>query len=157
MSDMRRAARRLVEARSESFESRHTVEESGRRLDRALDRLPRADRNFKASWSGGDGDGAMLTVTFAPPPRTLRFLKMLSIAMALLVTAAIAAWFVANDALAWMATITAVLAFLGFPLVILGMASHQDAREARIRRAIKIALQDADEKFPPAQRWKDED
>src|SRR5687767_12806485 len=153
---MRRAARRLVETRTESFESRHTVEESRRRLDRALDRLSRSDRAFKSAWSGGDGDAAMLTVTFEPSRHTVRFLKMLSIALAFLVTAAIAAWFVANDALAWMATITAVLAFLGFPLVILGMSSQQDARESRVRRAIRNALQDADEKFPPAQRWADE-
>jgi len=56
-----------------------------------------------------------------------------------------------------MASITAVLAFLGMPFVILGLASHQDARESRIARAIRVALQDEDEKFPPPQRWADED
>ena len=142
MSEMRRAARRLVEPRSESFASNYTVEDSRRRVDAALAKLPAAERTFKASWSGGDGDAAMLTVTFEPSRNTRRLLQMLSVAMFLLVMAAIAAWFMAEQAMAWMASITAVLAFLGFPFVILGLASHQDARESRIQRAIRVALKD---------------
>jgi hypothetical protein len=157
VSELRRAARRLVEARSESFESNHTVEESQRRLDAALAKIPEAGRRFHASWSGGDGDAAMLTATFEPSPKIQRFLKVFSIAMGLLMTLAVAAWFVADGALPWLTTITAALAFLFFPFVILGISSHQDARESRIRRAIRIALKDEDEKLPSPQRWDDED
>lgn len=156
MSDMRRAARRLVEPRSESFASNFSVQESRRRLDAALAKLPAGERTFKASWSGG-GDAAMLTATFEPSRKILRILQMLSVAMFLLVAAALASWFMAEPAMAWMVTITAVLAFLGFPFVILGLASHQDARESRIQRAIRVALEDEAEKLPPPQRWADED
>lgn len=157
MSEMRQAARRLVETRTESFASRHAPGESQRRLDAALAKLPERERAFKAAWSGGEGGAATLTATFEPSPGTVRYLKMLSLAMALLIAAAAGSWFQEDRALAWMATITAALAFLGFPFVILGLASHQDAREARIRRAIRVALQDEDEKLPPPQRWADED
>jgi hypothetical protein len=157
MSDMRRAARRLVEPRSESFASNYSVEESRRRLEAALAKLPADERTFKSSWSGGDGHAALLTATFEPSRKILRILQMLSVAMFLLVAAALASWFLAEPATAWMVTITAVLAFLGFPFVVLGLASHQDARESRIQRAIRIALKDEEEKLPPPQRWADED
>jgi hypothetical protein len=157
MSELRRAARRLVEPRTESFETDYTVEESQRRLEAALAKLPEAERSFRASWSGGDGDAAMLTATFEPSRRTQRFLKAFSLAMALLMALALASWFVADGALPWLATITAILAFLFFPFVILGISSHQDARESRIKRAIRIALKDEDEKLPAPQRWADED
>jgi hypothetical protein len=156
MSEMRRAARRLVEARTETFESRHPREASAQRLQQSLARLPEADRGFSRSWAG-DEARPVLTARFEPSPRTRRFLKALSVAMSLLVAVAIASWFGSDRALAWMASITAVLAFLGMPFVILGLASHQDARESRIARAIRVALQDEDEKFPPPQRWADED
>ena len=156
MPEMRRAARRLVEARTETFESRHPREQSVQRLQQALARLPESDRAFAQSWSGDDAR-PVLTARFEPSPKTRRFLKALSIAMSLLVALAIVSWFGPDRALAWMASIAAVLAFLGMPFVILGLASHQDARESRIARAIRVALQDEDEKFPPPQRWADED
>jgi hypothetical protein len=150
---MRRAARRLVETRSETFESRHPLAESRRRLDVALAKMPAADRAFGQRWSG-DEARPLLEATFAPSPRNARFLRMLSIAMSALVGFAV--WgFVSSDAadaLAWIAAITTVLAILGFPFVVLGLASHQDARESRIRRAIRNALQDEEEKLPPPQR-----
>ena len=142
MSELRRAARRLVEPHSESFESPHTVAESERRVAAALSRIPEAERGFHASWSGGDGDAAMLTATFEPSPRTLRFLKLFSIAMGLTMAGAVASWFVSDGALPWIVTISAALAFVFFPFVILGIASHQDARESRITRAIRLALKD---------------
>jgi hypothetical protein len=157
VSELRQAARRLVETRSETFESRHAKEDSMRRLDAALAKIPQPERRFKASWSGGEGAAATLTATFEPLASTQRYLRLLSVGMAFIVLLAALSWFFAERAFAWMATITAVLAFLGFPFVILGMASHQDAREARIRRAIRIALEDEDERLPPPQRWADED
>ena len=140
MSELRSAARRLVEPRHQSFESDYTVDESERRVAAALERLPAQDRDFHRAWSGGDGDPAMLTATFPASPAMQRALKLLSVAMALLLAGAAASWFLAGDAVAWMLTITAALAFLGFPLVIVGLASRQDAREARIARALRAAL-----------------
>ena len=127
-----------------------------RRLDAALAKIPERERGFKAAWSG-NGEAAVLSATFAPSPATQRYLGLLSVGMAFIVLLAALSWFFADRAFAWMITITAVLAFLGFPFVILGMASHQDAREARIRRAIRVALKDEDPELPPQQRWADED
>lgn len=157
MSELRQSARRLVETRTERFESRHDVDESVRRLDAALAKIPEPERRFKAAWSAGEGGAATLTATFEPLPSTQRYLRLLSLGMAFIVVLAALSWFFAERAFAWMITITAVLAFLGFPFVILGMASHQDARESRIRRAIRVALKDEDEQLPPRQRWADED
>lgn len=155
---MRRAARRLVEARTESFESRHALAESRRRLDAALAKIPEAERRFEQRWTGDDAR-PVLEAGFPPSRRTLGFLQALSVAMAALIGTAIWAFVssTADNAFAWMAAITAVLAFLGFPFVVLGLASHQDARESRIRRAIRIALQDEEEKPPPQQRRADGD
>jgi hypothetical protein len=50
-----------------------------------------------------------------------------------------------------------LLAILGLPLVTLAFNSHREAHESRIRRAIRVALLDADAAFPPRQRWADED
>ena len=50
-----------------------------------------------------------------------------------------------------------VLAILGLPFVALGLASQRDAAEARLRRAIRVALLDEPERLPPRPQWEDED
>ena len=157
MSEMRRAARRMVEARSETFESRHALGESQRRLEAALAKIAPSDREFRTAWSTGAQRGATLTVTFPASRRTLRFLKLLSVALFAVVGGALASWFMATPATAWALTLGAIFAFVGFPFVILGVSSHQDAAESVIRRAIRVALQGEEEDLPPPQRWPDEE
>lgn len=155
---MRRAARGLVEARSERFMSRYPIEESQRRLAAALAKAPVKHLRFSTAWEAQGGKAALLA-GFAPSPRTQAFLKALSIGMALLVAASIWAWRSGETAgsAALMLPVIAVLAVLGFPFLVLGLASHREAEEARIRKAIRVALQDAEENLPPRQRWQDED
>ena len=139
MSELRRAARRLVETRREAFESRYPLEDSKRRLEAGLAKIPAPERSFAQAWSGDEAH-PVLTASFDPAPRILRFLKLFSVILGLVMAGAVASWFVSDGALPWVATISAALAFLFFPFVILGLSSHQDARDARIKRAIRIAL-----------------
>ena len=158
-SEMRRSAKALVEHRTESFESRHGIEESKARLAAALQRAGlTALAQFSATWRSA-GERAILDAHFAPSPRTQRFLKTASILMLLLVAGS--AWALASAgeerADRFLAPLVTVLAILAFPFVALALASQREAEESRIRRAIRVALLDEEERFPPAQRWRDED
>ena len=168
MSEMRRAARSLVETRTERFESLHGLEESRRRLDDGLERLrPWRTVDFTRRW---DTESArpILLATFAAPPRTQRLLKALSFGMAMLV--AVSAWAMlsreVSGVTAFLLPLVAALAILGFPFLVLGLASARQADESRIRKAIRVALLDEhgreapsreDDRLPPPQKWEDED
>jgi hypothetical protein len=158
MSEMRRAARALVEHRTERFESRHGLETSQRRLARALERARLATGPpFQAAWLR-EGEATILEATFLPSRRTLTLLRTLSIAMFGLIL--LTAWILVQTqegAQRFLLPLFTALGTLGLPFVALGLASSREAREARIRRAIRVALQDEDERFPPQQRWADED
>lgn len=159
MSDMRRAARALVETRLERFESRHPLDESRRRLDESLARLrPWRGVVFTRRWDTLEGK-PLLVAEFSATRRVQRALKGLSIGMALLVAAS--AWAVlapdVSGTTRFLLPLTAILAILGFPFLVLGLASARQADEARIAKAIRIALLDEDAGFPPPRRWSDED
>ena len=155
---MRKAAASLVEARHERFESRHDLAASRERMERALDRARiETPWPFAAAWSEAEGR-AILDVTFAPSPGAQWFLKLASAAFVAL--AAASAWAVMRsevEATRFLLPMITVLAVLGFPFVTLAMASSREARESRVRRALRAALLDADEAFPPARRWDDEE
>lgn len=158
-SEMRRSAKALVEHRSERFDSRYAIEESKARLAAALQRAGLTEAaQFTAAWRS-EGERAILDAHFAPSPRTQRFLKVISLVMLLLVASCV--WALASGeedrALRFLVPMLTVLAILGFPFVALALASQREAEESRIRKAIRVALLDQQEKFPAAQRWKDED
>jgi hypothetical protein len=158
MSEMRRAARALVEHRTERFESHHDLETSQRRLARSLERAGLATGpTFQAAWLR-EGEATILEATFLPSRRTLTLLRTLSIAMFGLIV--LTAWILVQTqegAQRFLVPLFTVLVTLGLPFVALGLASSREAEEARIRKAIRVALQDEDERFPPQQRWSDED
>jgi hypothetical protein len=141
-SEMRRSARALVEHRSESFASRHPLEESRARLAEALERakIP-ASPQFRAAWRSDDGR-AVLDAEFAPSPRSQRLLKLTSIVMLLLMVGS--AWALLSPTeeptLRFMVPMFTVLAILGAPFFALALASQREAAEARIRKAIRVAL-----------------
>ena len=157
-SETQRAARALVERRSERFESRHDLEASRRRLDGALSRARLEGRVlFTPEWKSEDGK-AILEATFAPPPRVGRFLKSTSIVVTLLIAATIWA-LVAEDAgtaTAWLFALFTGFTILALPFVYVAMGSARMAEETRITRAIRAALLDEEEKLPPAKKWDDE-
>ena len=157
MSELKRAARALVETSTVRFESRHGLAESKARLEQAIARIGATGPTlFTTAWSEADGRAA-LEARFAPVPRTLRLLKGLSLGMAFAV--GLSAWAIATQegSVQFILPLFTVLAMLALPFVALGLGSHREAAEARIKRAIRVALQDEAERMPAPQRWEDED
>jgi hypothetical protein len=145
-SEMRRTAAALVEHRRETFESRHPLEPSRARLARNLDaaRVAPGER-FIVRWRE-EGGRAWLDAEFPPPAATLRFLRVASLAMVLLVAGS--AWAMLNgeegDALRFLLPLSTVFLVLAFPFVALALGSRREAEESRIRKAIRDALADDD-------------
>ena len=157
-SETRRAARALVERRTDRFESRHPLGESQARLKDTLSRARLEGRViFTPEWKS-EGDAAILEAHFAPPARVDRVLKTTSIAMTLLVAATI--WALASDdsspAVAWLTALTTAFAILALPFVYVAMGSSRLAEEGRIQRAIRAALLDEEERLPAAKKWEEE-
>lgn len=157
MSELRKAARALVERRTERIESRHALAESQARLAAALGRAaPHASTAFTPKWSTAEGR-AVLEASYGPAPRIGRWLKLFSVGMALLVGAS--AWMIAatEGPGRFLLPLFTAFAILALPYVALGMGSQRAAEEARIAKAIRVALLDEEERLPPPQRWEDED
>lgn len=143
-SEMRRAAKALVESRVEAFESAHALEPSRERLARALAGLgpPRAFV-LGGGWVERDGK-AVYEATFDPAPRTGRFLNGLSLALVLLIAAS--AWVLLSPGPRtgprFLLPLFTALAIVAMPLVVIAAASRREAEESRVRRAIRAALAD---------------
>lgn len=157
-SEMRRAAKALVETRVEPFESLHPLEASRARIERALAALgqPRA-LELHGAWTQRDGR-VIYEATFGPAAKTQRFLNALALALALLMVAS--AWalsFSKASAPRFLLPLVTVLAIAAMPLVVNAAASRREAEEARIRRAIRAALQGEDPALPAPHRWADEE
>jgi hypothetical protein len=158
MSEMKRAAASLVERRTERFASRHDLAQSKSRLEVALERARIARPwPFIASWS--EEAGVVMLETIHEPSRgARRFLELASLAFVVLVGSSAWALMKAEEsALRFLLPMITVLAVLGFPIVTLAVASQRAALDSRIRKAIRVALVDEDEAFPPPQRWADEE
>ena len=159
MSEARRAAKALVARRTERFESRHGAEDSRARLDAALARAnPEGRVVFEPVWTSEEGR-TILEARFSPPARTARFLKFTSLVMVLLIAAC--AWALASkeagEALRWLLPLSTAFTILALPFVFVALGSQREAEEGRIRKAIRVALMDEEEKLPPRQKWDDED
>jgi hypothetical protein len=158
-SEARRTAKALVERRSETFESRHPLEESRSRLATALERVSAArSAQFHTHWRTDEGR-TILVAEFAPSPRVQRFLQLTSLVMMLMVASS--AWVLLSPGedriLRFLVPMFTVLAILGLPFVAVALGSQREADESRIRKAIRVALLDEEQKLPPAQKWKDEE
>ena len=156
MSEMKRAAASLVQRRTERFETKLDARTAQARFESSLDRsrIPRP-WPFAARWTESP---LALEIDYAPSTAARAFLHAASIAFVLLVGAS--AWALAksdSEALRFLLPLATGLLVLAFPFVSLAMASNRAAMEARIRKAIRVALQDEDAGYPPPQRWADED
>ncbi|HSN21384.1 MAG TPA: hypothetical protein VLS49_11940 [Usitatibacter sp.] len=158
-SELRRAARALVATRTERFESLHDPQASRERLRAALERSgARRVLAFHGEWKTEDGKAAY-EASFAPSPRVAFLLQALSIGLALLIAAT--AWLFysgeGSRALRFLVPMSTLLTFVALPLVVQAMSSQREAEEARILRAIRVALQGESERYPAQQRWADEE
>jgi hypothetical protein len=142
-SEMRRAAKALVQSRVETFEVAGGADAARERVERTLVGLgtPRALR-YAGEWSAVDGR-VTYAATFAPDPRTPRILNLIAIVMLALIAGS--AWAIATDArsLKFLFPMLAILATLAMPLVVAALAARREAEESRITRAIRGALADA--------------
>jgi hypothetical protein len=157
-SELRRVARALVEHRTERFESRHSREESIARLEPALAALGlKGATRFHGDWKVEHGK-VHLEAQFAPARRTRRFLNTSSLVLTLLLAAG--AWALlgtqADRSIRFLVPLAAVFAILAFPFVAAALGSQREAEEARIRKAIRKALLEEDDK-PPASRHRDDE
>ena len=158
MSESRRLARSLVEPEPFSMESRHPRAES-------IERLRHAARAFRATLEGervsivaasarlearwdGPADGLKLVGEFRPGRRTAIALQILSLVFLLLVAAS--GWFVwrtDTGAARFLVPLVTVLGVLALPFIVTGMASTGEADRARIKKALRVALQDEQEGY----------
>src|SRR5215831_16571725 len=139
-SEMRRAAKALVESRVERFEVADVGDDARRRVDSALAELgaPRALR-YAGTWSTVDGR-PIYEATFAPSARTPTVLNLISLAIVLLIAAS--AWAIVTSAgrLKYLLPMLTMISVFAMPLVIVALASRREAEESRITRAIRAAL-----------------
>jgi hypothetical protein len=155
---MKRAAKSLVERRTERFESLHPLTDSVSRLAATFDRMRVVPgERFVPQWHEEAGH-AVLDAQFLPPRGIQGFVRAASLFMfALIVASAYLVLRTHEGAARFLLPFFTVLVILGFPIVTLALNSQREAHESRIRRAIRVALLDADERLPPPQRWADED
>ena len=152
-SETRRAAKALIEHRVERFESRYAADESKSRLEDALaNARPEGRVVFTPRWAS-EGALCVLHAEFAPPPRTQRLLKAMSFAISVLVIAS--AWLIFSprtdgEAVAYLVPLFTGFAILALPFVFVALGSNREAEEARIRKAIRLALVDEEVGHPPA-------
>lgn len=157
-SEMRRVAKALVARRSESFASRYPPGEGEARLAGALRGFAPKRMRYAPAWKDGAG-GTTLEVRFEPSPATDFFLKSSSVVLTLMLAAS--AWAMlspqAGSSIRFLVPMLAALGILLFPFVIAALGAQREAEEANLRRAIRKALVDADDKVSPPQRWDNED
>jgi len=143
-SEMRRAAKALVESRVETFEPPSAPGPARERVAHALARLG-APRSFvfAGGWSERDGK-AVYEATFEPTPGTQRFLHGLSALLAALIAAS--AWALASGgaspAVRFLLPFVTLLAIVAMPLAVIAVATRREAEESRVRRAIRAALEE---------------
>ncbi len=160
MSETRQLARSLVEPEPVSFDSRHPRAESIERvraaarafeLDLDGERVVITSRNarYEGKWEGS-ADALRLEGVFIPGKRVQGFLKATSAVMVLLMAASTwILWSGGDDSPArFLVPLVTLLAILGLPFVVTGMASAREADKSRIRKALRVALVDEEVRLP---------
>jgi ribosomal protein L34 len=155
-TEAQKSARLLVQRRTDRFESRHALEESKARL---AARLPAAKRavDFRARWNT-DAGRVVLEADFLPTRRAQGVLKATSLVLAALIASS--AWVIygsqESGALRFLLPGFTLLAIFAAPFIVTAMGTNREADEARVLKAIRVALLDEDDKLAPRQKWDDE-
>jgi hypothetical protein len=166
MSETRRLARALVEPEAVVMESHHSRAESIERLREAARAFTvTADgesvaiaahhASFVGRWQGGAED-LKLVGELRPAPRNRITLTMISLTLVAIGLLAAGAWvFDVPTPQRYLMTMMFTLSVLFMPYFIVGIGSSGEADRARIRKALRVALQDEEERLP-AKKWDDE-
>jgi hypothetical protein len=146
-SEMRRMAKLLVSRRSEAFESRYPRAESEARVNRALEGFSAKGMVFETAWREEAGS-PVLDVSFAPSRGTRFFLNSASAVFTMLLLASLWALLAPGEMAAngVMVTIFTLAAILAFPFVVLAYASRREAEESTLRKKIRKAIVEVEEK-----------
>jgi hypothetical protein len=157
-SEMRRAAKSLVEATEAEFPTAYGIPDSAARLRKCgLDAEITGDAvriwergresrltaaRFEGRWHAHP-EGALLTGEFLPSAGFPRFSREASIALTLLIAASIWVLFAGEPGTVArvLLPIVTLLTVLAFPLAIVALGSFKLAAESRIARAMQRALQ----------------
>lgn len=166
MSETRRLARALVEPEAVTMDSHYSRAESIQRLrDAARAFTLTADgesvaiaarqASFVGSWQGGAED-LRLVGELRPAPRNRVTLAAISLTLVAVGLLAAGAWiFDVPTPQRYLMTMMFTLSVLFMPYFIVGIGSSGEADRSRIRKALRVALQDEEER-PPAKKWDDE-
>jgi hypothetical protein len=168
MSEARRYAALLTATRERPFNGRHPPSACRERLVAALpldkvtfdaDRLViRASSVVYEGSLVADGEGSRLEGRFVPKASTRPMLMGLSILLALMMLASAVSLMQDGGAARYaIPGVTTIAALFFMPLLIFGLGSAREGDEARLERAMRVALEDLDPKMPQPQKWKDEE
>ena len=159
-SEMRRAAKALVERTPAEFETGRAAGDALARLRASAkldvevngDRLAVGEKGRRARLAGSRfeggwmprGAGSVLAGDFVPSPGIHAFLRSASVGLAILMAASLWTWFDSSTGgpLRYLLALSALFAILGFPIVILAIASQKEAAQARVAKAVRAALDD---------------
>jgi hypothetical protein len=137
-SEMRRMAKLLVASRSEAFASRYPRAESEARVKRAIEGFAPKGMAFEAAWREEPG-AAVLDVNYTPTRGTRLFLHASSLTLIVLLAASL--W--ARSAPVMIVTACAILAF---PFLVVAYGSRREAEESTLRKKIRKAIVEEEEK-----------
>lgn len=146
-SEMRRMAKLLVARRSEAFESRYPRAESEARVKRAIEGFAPKGMVFETAWRDEPG-AAVLDVSFAPSRSTRFFLNSSSAVFTVLLAVTLWALVAPGEmpSSRIMIAIFTLGAILAFPLVVVAYGSRREAEESILRKKIRKAIVEEEEK-----------
>ena len=146
-SEMRRLAKLLVERRTDAFASRYPRSESEQRVKSAMEGFAPKGMVYDTAWREEAG-ATFLDVTFSPARGTRWFLNSVSLALAILLGATLWAFFAPGEPAGAriLIAIVTMLAILAFPFVVTAYGSRRDAEEATLRRRIRKAIVEREER-----------
>jgi hypothetical protein len=142
-SEVRRAAAALVARREERFATRRRVADARERVEQALAPMRFSRVETKRQWVEGP-KGVELVVTLSPVPGVERWLRAASLLLVALLAASI--WAITSEdasrTVAFLVPMAAVFTVFALPVAGAALGSQREGEEARLRKAIRVALAD---------------
>jgi hypothetical protein len=142
-SEVRRAAAALVARREERFATPRSIADARERVEQALAPMKFSRVEMQRQWVEGP-KGVELVLALAPVPGVERWLRAASLLMVTLLAASI--WAISSEdasrAVAFLVPMAAGFTVFALPLAAAALGSQREGEEARLRKAIRVALAD---------------